>query len=137
MTDISKLQEEELNQLNKTENVELLEDIVNLEELILLGDEKRIPILIEYPLPDGKRVKTKALVKQLTIKELDNMKFTEENLLPNSIRILQKAMFKQNGDNFKKAEIQKMPIGAVRAIANTILELSGVDEKTRAELPNF
>ena len=54
MTDISKLQEEELNQLNKTENVELLEDIVNLEELILLGDEKRIPILIEYPLPDGK-----------------------------------------------------------------------------------
>ena len=137
MTDISKLQEEELNQLNKTENVELLEDIVNLEELILLGDEKRIPILIEYPLPDGKRVKTKALVKQLTIKELDNMKFTEENLLPNSIRILQKAMFKQNGDNFKKAEIQTMPIGAVRAIANTILELSGVDEKTRAELPNF
>ena len=65
------------------------------------------------------------------------MKLTEENLLPNSIRILQKAMFKQNGDNFKKAEIQTMPIGAVRAIANTILELSGVDEKTRAELPNF
>ena len=137
MTDISKLQEEELNQLNDTENVELLEDVMNLEELILLGDEKRTPILIEYPLPDGKRIKAKAYVKQLTIKELDNMKFTEENLLPNSIRILQKAMFKQNGDNFKKAEIQTMPIGVVRAVANTILELSGMDEKTRAELQNF
>ena len=64
----------------------LLEDItveeVNLEELILLGEDKKIPIVISYPTEDGKQIKAKALVKQLsdsgfrdTINELKSLQY--------------------------------------------------------------
>ena len=44
----------------------------NLEDLILLGEDKLINIVIEYPTETG-RVKAKAKIKQLTMKELKNL----------------------------------------------------------------
>ena len=131
MTDINKLKEEELLQLNDKENVEFEEEVFSLEELILLGDDKRIPIIIEYPLPDGtKTVKSRAYVKQLTIKELDNIKVTDENMIKSSMLILQKAMFKENGDLYSRNELGVLPIGVIKTVADKILALSGMDSET-------
>lgn len=137
MVDINKLKEEELNQLNDKSKVELGEEEWDLEELILLGDDKKIPILIEYPKPDGKRVKAKALIKQLTINEIDTVKTKQENQLQAAMLVLQKALFKSNGEPFSKNELKRLPIGVLTEISDKILEISGINEDTKQELINF
>ena len=53
-------------------NIEIDENEMNLEELILLGEDKKIPIKIEFPQGE-KRVTAKALIKQLTLKEASSI----------------------------------------------------------------
>lgn len=109
----------------------LLEDItveeVNLEELILLGEDKKIPIVISYPTEDGKQIKAKALVKQLTLKELNDVQINRNDVLNASITVLKKALFKSNGEAYTEEELFILPIGVVNAISDKILELSGVN----------
>ena len=132
MVNVKKLKEEELNQLNKKENVVWEEDEVSLEELILLGENKKIPIHIEYPLPDETTKKAKAFIKQLTMKEIEGIKQND-----NTSAILQKALFKSNGDPFTPTQIKKLPIGVVNALLNKIFEVSGVDPETLKQLQDF
>lgn len=134
MVDIEKLQEDELEQLQE-EKVEVTKEY-SLEELILLGEDAKTPIIIQYPLPDGRVVKAKAFVKQLTMKELSNVDLTG-NDVKSAMSILQRALFKENGDTFKKAELEVLPIGVIREVANLIMRLSGMDENQQAELANF
>ena len=136
MTSVSKLQEEELNALNNEGIVELEEE-VNLEELLILGEDKKIPIIISYPREDGKRIKAKALVKQLTLKELDRIQINRNNALRSNVMILEKALFKQDGSTFTSEELLALPIGVVNAIGNKILELSGVDLPDNLDLKDF
>ena len=136
MTSVSKLQEEELNALNNEGIVELEEE-VNLEELLILGEDKKIPIIISYPREDGKRIKAKALVKQLTLKELDRIQINRNNATRSNVMILEKALFKQDGSTFTSEELLALPIGVVNAIGNKILELSGVDLPDNLDLKDF
>ena len=127
--------EDEINHLKKEDIVELEEEI-NLEELILLGDEKKIPIRISFPREDGTRLQAKALVKQLTLKELNLIRIDMNNPIKTNTNILKKALFKQNGENFTEEELLTLPLGVVNAIGNKILELSGVDINTN-DLKDF
>ena len=127
--------EDEINHLKKEDIVELEEEI-NLEELILLGDEKKIPIIITYPREDGTKIRAKALVKQLTLKELNLIRIDMNNPIKTNTNILKKALFKQNGENFTEEELLTLPLGVVNAIGNKILELSGVDINTN-DLKDF
>lgn len=136
MTSVSKLKEDELNALNNEGIVELEEE-VNLEELLILGEDKKIPIIISYPREDGKRIKAKALVKQLTLKELDKIQINRNNALRSNVMILEKALFKQDGSTFTSEELLALPIGVVNAIGNKILELSGVDIPDNLDLKDF
>ena len=132
MTDINKLKEKELEQLTT-----VTEEEVNLEDLLVLGEDKKIPIHITFPNPDGETVsQAKALIKQLTLKELESVK-VNSNIAESNIFILRKALFKQNGDNFSNQELQVLPIGVVNAISNKILEVSGVDVSEQRRLQNF
>ena len=97
------------------------------EELILLGEDKLINIIIEYPTEDGEIVKAKAKIKQLTMKELRNIDLNRITL-EISIDILNKSLFKQDGTPFSKELILNLPIGVVRKITNKILEISGVGD---------
>ena len=99
----------------------------NLEDLILLGEDKLINIEIEYPTDDGNRVKAKAKVKQLTMKELRNMDFNNVTL-ETSIQILDKSLFKQDETPFGKELVLALPVGVVNAISQKILELSGMEQ---------
>ena len=97
----------------------------NLEDLILLGDDKLINILIEYPTEKGEIVQAKAKIKQLTMKELRNIDLQNVNL-ETSVDILSKSLFKQDGTSFDKELILNLPVGVVRKITEKILEISGV-----------
>lgn len=107
----------------------------NLEDLILLGEDKKIPIIIEYPNGDT-TIKAKALIKQLTLKEMDKIKpNSKNNAWEMSMKILETALLKQDGSNFSKEELLALPMGVVNAIAEQIMKASGVE--IDKELANF
>ena len=126
MTNVKKLQEEELEQLEKNKVVTYKEE-VNLEDLIVLGDDKLIDILIEYPNDLGEVVQAKAKIKQLTMKDLKNLNL-DNVTLETSVGILMKSLFTQDEKPFQKELILSLPIGVVRAITMEILKLSGVSD---------
>ena len=133
MTKADELKAKELKEL---QNVEVTHEEVNLEDLIVLGDDKKIPSHITFPKSDGTKAEAKALVKQLTLKELDNLKLNSNTAHANIV-ILERALFKQDGTNFNRDEIEVLPLGVVNAIATKILELSGVDIPDQPSLSNF
>ena len=106
-------------------------DEVALEDLILLGEDKLINILVEYPQEDNdivKIVKTKAKIKQLTLKELKNVNLNNVDI-DVCINILRKALFQQDGTAFTQNLILALPVGVCFAITREIMKISGVDEK--------
>lgn len=113
------------------DDVKIEVDEVNLEDLIILGEDKLINILIEYPEENGegliKIVRTKAKIKQLTLKELRNIDVNNINV-NTVVNILSKALFKQDETLFSKELILAMPIGVCFAITKEIMKISGVDE---------
>lgn len=109
-----------------TPNIEV--DEVNLEDLIILGDSKLINISIEYPQEDGTITRTKAKIKQLTMKDLKNMDLKNINL-DTTLKILEKCLYKQDETPYSKDLISFLPVGVANAISEEILKLSGVDLK--------
>lgn len=104
-------------------------DEIQLEELILLGEDKKIPITIEFPQGD-KKVIAKALIKQLTLKETSEINIKKTNDIETSIEVLEQCLFKHNGENFTKQEILSLPMGVVNSISMKIMEVSGIDTNT-------
>ena len=98
----------------------------NLEDLILLGEDKLINVVIEYPTETGK-VKAKAKIKQLTMKELKNLDLNNPSFETN-IKILTKALYKQDGTAFTQDLILALPVGVVNAVSAEIMKISGVDQ---------
>lgn len=127
MADVEKLQEQELIELDGE---------LNLEDLIILGDDSKIPIRITFPKADGTSVEAKALVKQLKVQELENIKVKRDNAWKYSIAVLEKSLFKQDGTSFNTREIRALPLGVADAIAKKVMELSGV-EVTDQKLVDF
>lgn len=119
MTNVDKLKEEELVQLGEE---------MNLEDLIILGADKKIPLIIEYPTIDGGKTTAKLFCKQLTLRELENVN-TSSNNLQDVLPILRKTLFKQNGDNFSKPELMELPIGVLKELMIKIFELSGMHDE--------
>ena len=119
---------------NNDINVEI--DEFNLEDLIVLGDDKKIPIEITFPRNDGSKVNAKALIKQLTLREMENLNVSRTDIVGANLMVLRKALFKANGDNFTNEELEALPLGVVNALANQILEVSGVDVANQ-KLGNF
>ena len=118
-------------------DVNLEIDEFNLEDLIVLGDDKRIPITIEYPRDDGSKVKAKALIKQLTMKELDAIRINRNDFIETNMNVLEKALFKSSGDNFSRDELEYLPLGVVNAVSEKIMELSGVNVDINNDLMDF
>lgn len=107
-------------------DVKIEVDETNLEDLIVLGDDKLINILIEYPLDDGETVvKAKAKIKQLTMKEIRNIDL-EKVTLETNIKILEKALFQQDETPFPKKLILELPVGVVFEVSREIMRISGM-----------
>lgn len=128
MADINDLQEQE---------IKMLQDEVNLEDLIVLGADKKIPILIEYPNAEGNIVKARVLVKQLTLKELDDFKVSKSDDLKQITTVLTKTLFKHDGTNFTINELSYLPIGVLKGLFEKIFELSGLDINQQEDIKDF
>lgn len=98
----------------------------NLEDLILLGEDKLVNITIEFPSEKG-QIKAKAKIKQLTMKEFKGIDLNKQDL-ESSVEILEKALYTSDGEPFSKDLILKLPIGVLYAITEEILKLSGVNK---------
>lgn len=107
----------------------------NLEDLIVVGEDYHIPVSIEFPKPNGEMVKAKALIKQITVKEMKKLQTKGNDDLGIATEVLSLALLKQNGNNFTKEEISYLPIGVVRSLSDKILEASGIDMND--EIKNF
>ena len=122
----------------KDEIIKLDHEELNLEDLIIMGDDKKIPIEVEFPTADGKMVKARALIKQLTMGELDDVKLINDNPFAANLLVLELALFKSNGEHFSMDELKLLPIGVVNAIASKIMEISGVNlEEQAMKLQDF
>lgn len=97
----------------------------NLEDLIILGEDKLIDCAIEFPTENG-NIKAKAKIKQLTMKELKNIDLQQATFETN-INILCKSLYKTNNIPFTEEEILNMPLGVVNALSEAVMKLSGVD----------
>ena len=121
MTNVKDLEKEELMKLEVEET--------NLEDLIILGTDKLINILITYPEEvDGKieMIETRAKIKQLTIRDLKNIDLDNFNI-EIVAKVLRKALFTQEEKPFGEKLILDAPIGVCIAIAKEIMRISGVD----------
>ena len=122
--------------VNEEDNINLEVDEVNLEDLIVLGEHKKIPVQVTYPKEDGSKVKAKVLIRQLTLKETEDIPINTNSLYLINLSILGIAMFKMDGSKFSSKEIVALPIGVVNAISEKIREISGVEFSTM-KLENF
>lgn len=136
MTDTDKLKENELKELNK---ITVEADEVALEDLIIMGDAKKIPVHLSYPNVDGTTSRALLYVKQLTLKEIEKVKINNNKITGAMLnrKILNMGLFKSDGEKFTNDELGYLPIGVVDAIAEKILELSGVDIKKQEQLKDF
>lgn len=115
--------------LEKEELMKLEVEETNLEDLIILGTDKLINILITYPEEvDGKieMIETRAKIKQLTIRDLKNIDLNNFNI-EIVAKVLRKALFTQEEKPFGEKLILDAPIGVCIAIAKEIMRISGVD----------
>ena len=108
-----------------------LDDEMNLEDLILLGEDKLFNIHIEYPKEDENGefiiVKSKAKIKQFTLKEIRNINL-KNITLDTEIKILRKSLYTQQDTPFTEELILNLPLGVVNAISREVMRISGVDE---------
>lgn len=107
----------------------------NLEDLIIVGEDYHIPISIEFPKPNGEVAKAKALIKQITVKEMKKIETQGKNELEIAMEVLRVALLKQDGSNFTLQEISYLPLGVVRSLSDKILEVSGIN--LNDEIRNF
>ena len=130
MANIEKLQEEEIKGLKNTS----LTNLEDLENLILEGENARIPVEFNLELYDKEQRKmvthrVSCALKPLTNTEVQNAqriayKSTETTL---QIEILAKGMYGIEDDKlFSKKLIRRLPTGLVDSLAEQLLELSGV-----------
>ena len=100
-------------------------DELNLEDLLVLGDETTIPIIISFPRKDGTLVRAKAYVKQLNLKEVKKLRLNDKNYYEIVLSILQKTLFKSDGSSYDEDKLLLMPVGVLKALIDKIFELSG------------
>lgn len=117
MTDIKKLQEEELNSLSVDT------EVLDLESLITDGVNAKVPVEITYK---GKTYG--AILKPLTNPEwnnatrigLGNTKSSSE------LELLKRGLYTKNDKKFPAEIIEKLPAGVVMELAKELARISGI-----------
>ena len=130
MTNIDKLQQEELEQLKQEE------ETFSLESLITEGTELRIPITFDFPTQKGLR-KASAIIRPLTSTEWENAQnYAIKNKKDFTLKILEKGLLNDDGEPLPIELLRKMPVGVVNELYMRIGDISGVkqDKEEQYEL---
>ena len=124
----------------EAKEIELLtedEEIFDLESLITSGADNKIPIIISYPMEDGRKAKAAAMIRPVTAIEWNNALrkgFNQNSLSSPDVEILKKGLYNKNGDPFSIEAIESLPAGVVSELARMIAKVSGVEfNKSDAE----
>lgn len=123
MTDIEKLQAEELANLSENE------EIFDLESLVTDGADVRIPITVEYPKKDGTMTKAGAMIRPLTNTEWSNAtRLSRKNsATTNELELVKLGLYTKKGEQFPPELVEKLPVGLIQKILEEIARVSGID----------
>ena len=126
MTNIDKLQQEELEQLKQEE------ETFSLENLIIEGSELRIPITFNFPTKNGVK-KASAIIKPVSTTEWENaQQYSLKNKKEFMIQILSKGLLNDDGEPLPIKLIKLIPFGVANEIYTRIADISGL-KQTREE----
>lgn len=121
MVDANELKEQEIEMLKE-------EGTYDLETLIIEGQNVRIPVIFDYPLPNGKTAEVTCKLKPLTNVEVNNARRTalKNQNTTMEIEMLKIGMYTSKDKPFPRGLIKEMPTGVVVELAQKLIELSGV-----------
>ena len=117
MTDIKKLQEEELANLSKDT------EVLDLESLITDGANAKVPVEVTYK---GKSYG--AILKPLTNPEWNNatrIGFGDSNT-SSEVELLKLGLYTKNDKKFPAHVIEKLPAGVIMELSKELARISGI-----------
>lgn len=121
MTNVDKLREEEIETLSKNTDGEVME----LDQILTEGVNAKIPFSFTYPNTDKK---VGVMVRPLSSNEYTTAMKKSKQFKSNFLtEILKIGLYKMNGDEFPKEQVDELPAGVVVMISNEISRISGVD----------
>ena len=121
MTNVDKLREEEIETLSKNTDDEVME----LDQILTEGVNAKIPFSFTYPNTDKK---VGVMVRPLSSNEYTTAMKKSKQFKSNFLtEILKIGLYRMNGDEFPKEQIDELPAGVVVMISNEISRISGVD----------
>lgn len=127
MSNTQKLQEEEIKQLSETESIS------NLESLIVEGSDLRIPIVFDYPTKNG-ITQVSAIIRPLTSSEWEEAtNYAVKNRKDFALKILEKGLLNDDGENLPLELLRKMPVGVVNELYTRIGDISGVKQNKKEQ----
>ena len=121
MTNVDKLREEEIETLSKNTDDEVME----LDQILTEGVNAKIPFSYTYPITDKK---VGVMVRPLSSNEYTTAMKKSKQFKSNFLtEILKIGLYRMNGDEFPKEQVDELPAGVVVMISNEISRISGVD----------
>ena len=121
MTNVDKLREEEIETLSKNTDDEVME----LDQILTEGVNAKIPFSFTYPNTDKK---VGVMVRPLSSNEYTTAMKKSKQFNSNFLtEILKIGLYRMNGDEFPKEQVDELPAGVVVMISNEISRISGVD----------
>ena len=127
MTNIDETIKDEIEHLSQEE------EIFELEDLIISGEKKRIPVTIE--IPEYNEETGEMIVKKFTarLKPLTNVEVNNARELglkvkntTTDVEILKRWLYTKNNTLFPAEFIEALPAGAVEELSLKIAEISGM-----------
>ena len=101
--------------------MEIEHEVLGIEELFLEGKDKKVDVIIDIP----DRGRFKAIVEPVTYGQVKKMERWSEKEIEDYI--LSNHLYKADGENLTNAELDLLPAGVLKAIAEKIMSLSGLD----------
>ena len=100
--------------------MEIEHEVMDIEDLFLTGKDKKTEIIITV---DGKG-DFKAMVTPVTYGQLKKIKTTDEQEITEYV--LTNHFYKPNGEQVTVEELDMLPAGILKSVADVIIELSGL-----------
>ena len=101
--------------------MEIEHEVMDIEDLFLTGKDKKTEIIITI---DGKG-DFKALVTPVTYGQIKKIKTTDEEEITEYV--LTNHFYKPNGEKLTSKELELLPAGVLKTVADVIMELSGLN----------
>ena len=129
------IEEKQKAELEKLQQDYDVTEIIDLEDLLLEGIEAKVPILIDFPMPDGTSKKVGAMIRPLTASEWNTCSLKlarqQKSMAEEVVKI---GLLDKEGNPMPKRLIEQLPTGVTTEIYDEIAKISGVKEDKEGQL---